>query len=575
MLDESKNSSELSKSAGEPADNADVQSGVSEDADKTQALDCDALDKTQSLAREAPTDTTRFEAVGDATVSLDDVAKTVNAEEGTRSFPAVISNDDMAPDMTVMLSEQFSELVDKEAGDSLQVATAHKEAASHAANEKQVAPGAQTEVLPFTRKYFEQYESDEGIPEEALHPQTEDESVIESENRGAHSIPVDPKKKRRRILIAVIIALLIIAGIVGFFVWRSVDAHRKAIEPHAVQTHVTAPGYDSADSKIPVHIEGASSEGVVYDEVMFIDVNGNGIELPYGDYTLSIAASPLLDTPELYSVPDTRIRAQITDTLKSGETFDVKDTFMFTIAALVDIKDEDIINSYTYALESGLEKEKADKYKDALVQKRDAELAVLKAEQEKQQRLTDAQNALTAYAESKGRAGVEYKLIDISGNGLPELLLAGNSSSSVGSMAFVCSYDPVSHRVTELASAAGGSNHEPSIWYSTDFHQAVLSTKGTNRESFTFYTLGDNRVTESHTYIHETRTREVQAPSSSSSSASSGSSSTGSTTSQQSPTTTVQVDTYSYDGSEISAESYNAMINELGSSYLAIWAPSS
>ena len=549
----------------------DVSDSAVKDANVAQEIRSSKDESAQAEIQDSPSDTTRFESVGDATIILDDVAKAVNTEEGTRSFPAVIADDEMAPDMTVMLSEQFSELMDKDAADSLQVATTKDSNATHASGDASVAPGAETQVLPFTRKYFEQYETDEGIPEEALDPQTEDETSVDATYLGAHSIPVDPRKRRRRIIIVAVIAALVIVGIAGFMAWRAADAHRKAIEPHAVVAKVTAPGYDSADSLIPVHVEGASSEGVVYDEVMFIDINGHGIELPYGDYTLSIAASPLLDTPELYSVPETRIRVSITDTLSSGQAYELQDSFIFSIASLTDISDDDIEKSYTYALESGLEKAKADAYKGALVQKRDAELAALKAEQEKQQRIADAQNALTAYAESKGRSGTEYKLVDISGNGLPELLLVGNSSSSVGAMAFVCSYDVVSHRVVELASAAGGSNHEPAIWYSTGAHQVVLSTTGTNRESYSVYTIGENRIVESHTYVHETATKTVTPPSTSSSSSSSPSSSAPSQ--QSSSTTTVQVDSYSYDGQEISADDFNAMVRDLGNSYLAIWAP--
>lgn len=571
MPDDTNTSPDSSHTAGETVRLDDVLDNSANDADATQEIRSGEKESAQADVQDSPSDTTRFESIGDATVILDDVTKAVNAEDGTRSFPAVVADDDMAPDMTVMLSEQFSELMDKDAADSLQVATSKDSNATHVSDDATVAPGAETEVLPFTRKYFEQYETDEGIPEEALAPQTEDDAPADAAHHGAHSIPVDPRKRRRRIIIAAVIAALVIAAIAGFMAWRAADAHRRAVEPHAVLAKVTAPGYDSADSLIPVHVEGASSEGVVYDEIMFIDINGHGIELPYGDYTLSIAASPLLDTPELYSVPETRTRASITDSLSSGQAYELQDSFNFSIAALTDISDNDIEKSYTYALESGLEKAKADAYKEALVQKRDAELAALKAEQEKQQRITDAQNALTAYAESKGKSGIAYKLVDISGNGLPELLLVGNASSSIGAMAFVCSYDVISHRVVELASAAGGSNHEPAIWYSTGSHQVVLSTTGTNRESYSFYTIGENKIDESHTYVHETSTKTVTTPSAPSSSSSSSSSAP----SQQGPsTTTVQVDSYSYDGQEISVDDYNAMLRDLGNSFLAIWAPS-
>lgn len=54
-------------------------------------------------------------------------------------------------------------------------------------------------------------------------------------------------------------------------------------------------GWDTSSgaSKLPVHVTGTDLDGNDVDEVAYVDSAGDGISLVQGDYTLSVAASPL------------------------------------------------------------------------------------------------------------------------------------------------------------------------------------------------------------------------------------------------------------------------------------------
>lgn len=551
----------------------------SEDPDKTQSLaDLSDSDKTQSLVDISPSSTASFDAVAEKTQVIDISEQSFDSDDGTREFPAVIADDGQAKDMTVMLAGEYAAAMGLENKDSNADPNRDDSEAQKVLEGSALVPSGETEVLPFTRKYFEQYETDEEIPEDALEPQTEEIPIStrpapSAKYAGAHSIIPDKKNRNKRIIIAVVIGVVVLAAIIGFTVFNMTRAnYEKAHEPHQIVLQVTAPEYGANDSKIPVQIEGANADGTVVSEVRFVDINGRGIELIQGDYSLTVPASPLMEGAKIYRVPDTRIRVKIDDSVESGTEYLVREgAITFDFAYLVDVTDEDIDKSYKYAVESGFDEATAQAYRDALRAKRDEELAAHRAEQEKAQRLTDTQTALTNYAQSKGTTGINYKLVDIDGDSFPEMLLAGNSSSSVGAMSFVYAYDAQSHKVVELASAAGGSNHAPSIWYSTSTHQVALTTAGPSRESYTFYLIKDTSANLVHTYVHEvtkvTGLRSSQelgitTPNSTPSSSSSSSSSASGTQ-----------DVFTLDGQTITLETYNNMIHDLSNNYYAVSAP--
>lgn len=545
------------------------------DPAKTQTLpDLIDLDKTQSLADVSPSSTASFNPVAEKTQVIDIAGQSQDDGDGTREFPAVIADDAQAKDMTVMLAGEYAAAMGMANKDSNADPDRDDSDSRAVLDGSALVPSGETEVLPFTRKYFEQYETDEDIPDDALEPKTDDQSssarqASSAKYAGAHSIIPDNKKRNRRIIIAAVAAAVVIAGIIAFVVFNTVRAnYEKAHVPHQVVLQINAPEYGANDSKFPILVEGADADGTVISEVCFVDVNGRGIELIQGDYSLQIAASPLMEGAKIYRVPDTRVRVKIDSSLESGAEYEVQDgSFAFDFAYLVDVTDDDIDKSYKYAIESGFDEATAQAYRDALRTKRDEEVAARRAEQEKAQRLTDTQTALTSFAQEKGTTGINYKLVDIDGDGFPEMLLAGNSNSSVGAMSFIYAYDAQSHKVVELASAAGGSNHAPSIWYSTSTHQVVLTTAGPSRESYTFYLIKGTSANLVHTYIHE-----VTKASSSQPSQELGITTPSSTSSSSSSSAATQ-DVFTLDGEPITLEVYNNMIHDLSNNYFAVSAP--
>lgn len=312
-----------------------------------------------------------------------------------------------------------------------------------------------------------------------------------------------PRKRHRGLV--VFLVLLITCALVAAAAWfiYHYRQHQEALVPHPVWVRIDAPGYDMVDSKIPFHAVGHDMDGNVVDTVCFVGPDGTGIELPRGSYEIEVASSPLLDDAQFYEVPDMRGAVEIPADTEDGVTIEVNHpTFEFMFANPADITDEQIDVAYDYAIESGFDAGKADSYRAALVRKRDEALAVALAAAEKAQRITAATEALEAKAKESGTTGVGYQLADLDGDEMPELLLVGNSASAIGAVGSVYAYDAFSHQVVELASAAGGANHSPGIWYSTARHEVVFATTGTNTETFSFYSISSGVAVLEYTYTH-------------------------------------------------------------------------
>lgn len=534
-----------------------TDSASHQDADKTQALPLSG-------------DTADIPVVSDETVQMDALGTGDNvAEPGdTRSFPATVANDAQAKDMTVMLDESFAQYVGV-GEENTQVAFKtgrHSKLPSDALVDAALVPSGKTDILPLTPKYFEQFESDE-MPEDALDPKTPEPSLP------AQAVPdVPAASTRRKRTIIIVLCVVVMLALLGTLAWimHARSVHDAEMKPHAITMQVSAQGYDANDSKIPLHIEGIDMDGNYVDTIAFVGPDGTGMQLVRGSYTVEVAASPLLDSAELYKVDDTQIRIDIPDSIESGAPFAVDSSKIeLSVAAMTDITNSDIALSYDYAIKSGFDSAKADEYRAALTAKRDSEVSVKQAAEEKAQRQTLARTALTAQAKSCGTTGVTSKIIDIDGDDIPEMLLAGNADSSVGAMCFVYGYDVLSHDVTVLCSAAGGSNYTPSIWYSTSAHEVVLTTSSSSGDTYTLYSVGSGAATTEHVYARTSSKSSQNA----SSSTSSNQSSSASSVAASSSTNLKSTDIYLLDGQPITPQDYADFVASLNSSYEAVWSP--
>ena len=123
--------------------------------------------------------------------------------------------------------------------------------------------------------------------------------------------------KRRNLMVAGVVAVALVAGGAGYAAWNGYQQEQAAVvaaNAHtmmSVQIGVHAAGLDcSTGSKIPVQVSGQDSDGSSVSETLYVDEHGRGIKLLPGDYTLSIAASPIAADGTIYTVPTTK--AQVT-----------------------------------------------------------------------------------------------------------------------------------------------------------------------------------------------------------------------------------------------------------------------
>ena len=152
--------------------------------------------------------------------------------------------------------------------------------------------------------------------------------------------------KRRNLMVAGVVAVALVAGGAGYAAWNGYRQEQAAItaaNAHtmmSVQIGVHAAGLDcSAGSKIPVQVSGQDSDGSSVSETLYVDEHGRGIKLLPGDYTLSIAGSPIAEVGTIYTVPTTK--AQVT--IKSdGQDLSAQATFKLKVPSADTVTDDQI-----------------------------------------------------------------------------------------------------------------------------------------------------------------------------------------------------------------------------------------
>lgn len=137
----------------------------------------------------------------------------------------------------------------------------------------------------------------------------------------AHEAEVRHRKmppKRRNLMVAGVVAVALVAGGAGYAAWNGYQQEQAAVvaaNAHtmmSVQIGVHAAGLDcSTGSKIPVQVSGQDSDGSSVSETLYVDEHGRGIKLLPGDYTLSIAGSPIAADGTIYTVPTTKAQVSV------------------------------------------------------------------------------------------------------------------------------------------------------------------------------------------------------------------------------------------------------------------------
>lgn len=220
-------------------------------------------------------------------------------------------------------------------------------------------------------------------------------SAREAEDRHRKMTP-----KRRNLMVAGVVAVALVAGGAGYAAWNGYQQEQAAVvaaNAHtmmSVQIGVHAAGLDcSTGSKIPVQVSGQDSDGSSVSETLYVDEHGRGIKLLPGDYTLSIAASPIAADGTIYTVPTTK--AQVT-VKADGQDLRDQATFKLKVPSADTVTDDQIDAAAKYAEEGGVSSAAAAKIlQQAAITRRDAAANAVSASEAQSARDADARHKAT------------------------------------------------------------------------------------------------------------------------------------------------------------------------------------
>ena len=206
--------------------------------------------------------------------------------------------------------------------------------------------------------------------------------------------------KRRNLMVAGVVAVALVAGGAGYAAWNGYQQEQAAVvaaNAHtmmSVQIGVHAAGLDcSTGSKIPVQVSGQDSDGSSVSETLYVDEHGRGIELLPGDYTLSIAGSPIAADGTIYTVPTTKAQVSIKN---DGQDLSAQASFKLKVPSADTVTDDQIDAAAKYAEEGGCSSAAAAKIlQQAATARRDAAANAVSASEAQAARDADARHKAT------------------------------------------------------------------------------------------------------------------------------------------------------------------------------------
>ena len=219
----------------------------------------------------------------------------------------------------------------------------------------------------------------------------------------AHEAEVRHRKmspKRRNLMVAGVVAVALVAGGAGYAAWTGYQQEQAAVaaaNAHtmmSVQIGVRAAGLDcSTGSKIPVQVSGQDSDGSSVSETLYVDEHGHGIKLLPGDYTLSIAGSPIAADGTIYTVPTTKAQVTIKN---DGQDLSGQVTFKLKVPSADTVTDDQIDAAAKYAEEGGASSAATAKVlQQAATARRDAAANAVSAQKAQAARDADARHKAT------------------------------------------------------------------------------------------------------------------------------------------------------------------------------------
>ena len=205
--------------------------------------------------------------------------------------------------------------------------------------------------------------------------------------------------KRRNLMVAGVVAVALVAGGAGYAAWNGYQQEQAAAvaaSAHtmmSVQIGVHAAGLDcSTGSKIPVQVSGQDSDGSSVSETLYVDEHGRGIKLLPGDYTLSIAASPIAADGTIYTVPTTKTQV----TVKSdGQDLSAQTAFKLKVPSADTVTNDQIDAAAKYAEGGASSAATAKVLQQAATARRNAAVNAVGAQKAQAARDADARHKAT------------------------------------------------------------------------------------------------------------------------------------------------------------------------------------
>lgn len=193
---------------------------------------------------------------------------------------------------------------------------------------------------------------------------------------------------------------LMVAGGAGYAAWNGYQQEQAAIaavNAHtmmSVQIGVHAAGLDcSTGSKIPVQVSGQDSDGSSVSETLYVDEHGRGIKLLPGDYTLSIAGSPIAADGTIYTVPTTKAQVSVKS---DGQDLSAQASFKLKVPSADTVTDDQIDAAAKYAEEGGASSAAVAKVlQQAATARRDAAVNATSSREAQAARDADARHKAT------------------------------------------------------------------------------------------------------------------------------------------------------------------------------------
>ena len=263
-----------------------------------------------------------------------------------------------------------------------------------------------------------------------------DEPQAAEPHAAAEGQPHAGKKGRRtRVLAGVLVALLlaVVLAVVALMPRGSGQAPATS-EPEAqpITVKFVTPNYDeSTDSKIPLEVRGRTAADAEYDETFYVSPSTPQLEVPAGTYELSLPASPLLATGDVYVLPE----SVALDTKAVAGDGAAAPEVAFEVKPAEDVTKEDVDAAKAAAQASGFDAGRVEDLASTVVRRQVAALygGILDNVRD----VDFSSGAEDGFAPQ----AFAYALQDINGDGAPDLLVSGDKDGIQRYCAWVGSPD--------------------------------------------------------------------------------------------------------------------------------------